>query len=157
MRKHLISKTATRLFAVLSVVFGLVAGATPGFAQDLPKCLRDTPWGENVAPHRQKMAFELIEKRGDVSIVGIQFSPLSGKFAKVYGFFRHDGNCIVAGYVVGAFASANGFKTVNFLTRNEDIRYNQDFYTLSSQRRLTVTERAPLYETIKPRALRMLR
>ncbi len=145
------------------LIFGLLCSlassliATSLSAQNLPSCLRDTPWGENVAPHGQRMEFELIERHGETSIIGIKFTPLSGEFAKLYGFFRHNGDCVVSAYIVGAFSNANSFQSVDTLTRTEDIRYNQDYYTNSSQSRITITELAPRYDVIKPKALKLLR
>ena len=119
-------------------------------------CLRDTPWGQSVAPHSQRMEFELIERDGDVAIVGIRFSPLEGEFAKLYGFFLHNGDCVVRAVVVGAFASANGARPVESIDGGP-VLYNTDFFADQDQLRIALSEDPPSYESARERALRLLR
>ena len=152
MRIHAIAgfmKTISLLFGVCCVLGQSV--------QAQSTCLRDTDWAENVAPHQQRMEFDLIEQDGDNSIVSIRFSPLTGEFAKLYGFFLHDGICVVRAYVVGAFASENAAIPVEAIEAPLSVRYNQDYYSADTHLRIGISDSAPDYDASLEQAIKLLK
>jgi len=136
---------------ILAIALG---AAAPGWAAEL--CLRDTAWGPQLAPYDQKMSFELISRTDERSLVGIRFSPLSGTYAKLFGFFRFEGDCVTRALIVGAFASANDFRNVEDLPKGAPVRYHEDFVTGAGQNTLDVTTRPPAYGTVRALAIGML-
>jgi len=136
----------------------LALAASPAAAQEeaAATCLRDTAWGPQIAPWDQKMAFELIREEENRAVVGIRFSPLQGAYAKLFGFFLFEGDCVTQALIVGAFASANDFRNVEELPAGTAVRYHQDYITSATQATLDVTLSPPDYGATRALALGML-
>ena len=143
-----------------ATILGLAVplAATDLLAQEAagPACLRDTSWGEVIAPYNQYMEFDVISQFDGKSIVAVEFYPLEGFYAKRFGFFLHNGACVEEAYIVGAFASVNQFTPVEDLPADAEIRFNQDLYTMTSHASLDVSTEAPSYEEARDLALELL-
>ena len=147
--------------AVQAPIFLLCAGIccalSLGAAHAQGACLRDTAWGKNIAPHAQKMEFDIIARKDDAAIVGIRFGPMTGDFAKVFGFFLYRGDCVTRAFVIGASAASNGSRSIDDLPEGEAPYFTSDYYSVVAHATLNIFKEPPTYEEARDLAMEYLR